>query len=451
MRSRALRPTPKRVRELTTQLLASGYIGVFQLPALPEALWRTGALPRLMRLLTRGDDGLVAPIRSDAVRGLELYRANMLSHLGNPRPVSTRVPVQVLAPTRDPFVTTPLQTTDLERWVEGPGVRRVPGGHWVPRSRPDVVARCVSELVEHIESGAGATCSPTARVMRRARARATSPDTYADALVVVTGAGSGIGRETALLFAKDGAHVVVADRDEGSAKETVSLILDQSRAGRGGATAYQVDVSDADAVAAFAERVLAEHGVPDVVVNNAGIGMAGSFTSTSLEDWQRVIDVNLWGVIHGCREFAAPMIARGEGGQIINIASAAAYLPTRALPAYATTKSAVLTLTQCLRAELAEHGIGVTAICPGLVHTNITSTTRFVGTDAQEQARRQKSSHAMYGKRNFTPDRAAKEILRAARRNTAVAPVTPEAKIALVASRLTPALLRAAAKHEVSF
>jgi NAD(P)-dependent dehydrogenase (short-subunit alcohol dehydrogenase family) len=266
--------------------------------------------------------------------------------------------------------------------------------------------------------------------------------------VVITGAGSGIGRETALLFAKEGAHVVVADRDEGSAKETVSLIAD---GGRGGASAYRVDVSDAEAMTAFTKDVIAEHGVPDVVVNNAGIGMAGSFASTSLEDWQRVIDVNLWGVIHGCREFSAPMIANGEGGQIINLASAAAYLPTRALPAYATTKSAVLMLTQCLRAELAEHGIGVTAICPGLVHTNITANTRFVGTDDDEQARRQKGAHAAYGRRNFTPDRAAKEILKAARRNAAIAPVTPEAKIALAASRFTPALLRAAAKREVSF
>jgi NAD(P)-dependent dehydrogenase (short-subunit alcohol dehydrogenase family) len=288
-------------------------------------------------------------------------------------------------------------------------------------------------------------------MLRRANARAADPPSYAEAQVVVTGAGSGIGRETALLFAQDGAHVVVADRDEVSAKETVALILDRSRAEGGGATPYQVDVSDADAMAAFAAQVIAELGVPDVVVNNAGIGMAGSFTSTSLEDWQRVIDVNLWGVIHGCRVFSAPMIADGEGGQIINIASAAAYLPTRALPAYATTKSAVLMLSECLRAELAEHGIGVTAICPGLVHTNITSTTRFVGTDPEEQTRLQKGAHAAYGRRNFTPDRAAKEILRAARRNTAVAPVTPEAKIGLVASRLTPALLRSAAKREVSF
>ncbi len=443
MRARAGRPTPRGLRELATQLAASGYIGLFQLPAVPELLWRIGALTRVMRLLSRGDTGLVAPTTGDAIRGLELYRANMPARLSRPHPVATEVPVQVLAPTRDPFVTTALQAGDLARWTDTPRVRRLPGGHWLPRSRPDVVARCVTELVERVQAGGADTAHAPA--LRRAGVRGSGAGRYTDAVVVVTGAGSGIGRETALAFAELGAHVVVADRDEPSAKETVSLIP------AGQASAYPVDVADADAMAAFAERVIAEHGVPEVVVNNAGIGMAGPFTETSLEDWRRVIDVNLWGVIHGCRVFVAPMIAHGEGGQIVNIASAAAYLPTRALPAYATTKSAVLTLTECLRAELAEHGIGVTCVCPGLVHTNITSTTRFVGTDDAEQSRRQRASHAMYGRRNFTPDRAAKEIVRAARRNTALAPVTPEAKIGLVASRLTPALLRTAAKHEVTF
>jgi NAD(P)-dependent dehydrogenase (short-subunit alcohol dehydrogenase family) len=200
----------------------------------------------------------------------------------------------------------------------------------------------------------------------------------------------------------------------------------------------------------FADQVVAEHGVPDVVVNNAGIGMAGPFADTSLDDWRKVIDVNLWGVIHGCQVFSEPMKAQGEGGRIVNIASAAAYLPSRGLPAYATTKSAVLMLSECLRGELAEHGIGVVAICPGLVHTNITATTRFVGTDDSEQSRRQQATYAAYGRRNFTPERTAKDIVRAVERNTAVAPVTPEAKVALVLSRLTPAVLRAAAKREIN-
>jgi NAD(P)-dependent dehydrogenase (short-subunit alcohol dehydrogenase family) len=263
---------------------------------------------------------------------------------------------------------------------------------------------------------------------------------------LITGGGSGIGRATALAFADAGADVVVADRDEASAKQTRAEL--ERRGARAGA--YQVDVADAEQMAELARRVLAEHGVPDVLVNNAGIGVAGPFAQTSLADWQRIVDVNLWGVIHGCRLFVEPMVARGEGGRIVNLASAAAYLPSRALPAYSTTKAAVLMLSECLRGELAEHGIGVIAICPGLVHTNITATARFVGVDEAEQRRRQQASFAAYGRRNFSPERAAKQILRAVERNTAVAPVTPEATAALLLSRLTPGLLRAAAKREVA-
>jgi NAD(P)-dependent dehydrogenase (short-subunit alcohol dehydrogenase family)/pimeloyl-ACP methyl ester carboxylesterase len=440
-RSRLRRPTPRRLRELLTQFASSGYIGFFQLPAVPEFVWRTGLLPRLMGVLASADKGLPPPSVDDGVRGLALYRENMLPRLARPRPRATSVPVQVLAPTRDPFVSGPLQS-DIGGWTNEPRVRRIPGGHWLPRTRPAVVARCVAELVDHIEGG------PESRGLRRAAAlgRSAGRGRHEGSLVLVTGAGSGIGKATVLAFAARGADVVVADLNEASAKATATLA-----AGSGvEATAFQVDVADADAMRRFAERVVAEHGVPDVVVNNAGIGMAGPFADTSLEDWRRVIDVNLWGVIHGCQVFGEPMIARGEGGRIVNIASAAAYLPSRALPAYATTKAGVLMLSECLRGELAEQGIGVVAICPGVVHTNITATTRFVGTDDGEQSRRQQATYAAYGKRNFTPERTAKDIVRAVERNTAVAPVTPEAKVALVLSRLTPAVLRAAAKREIN-
>ncbi|WP_157357429.1 SDR family oxidoreductase [Amycolatopsis nigrescens] len=431
-----LRPSPRALRHALGQFLHSGYIAYFQLPLIPELVWRLGLMGRLMRVL---EPSAGSPVASDGVHGLNLYRANIFSRMVRPAPRQADIPVQVLAPTGDSFVGTPMQT-EIERWVPQLRVRKVVGSHWITRSKPELIARAAGELIDHVEGG------EEPRSLRRARVNDTKRGHFADQLVVVTGAGSGIGRATALAFAEQGADLVLTDINKDAASETVKLV----RAKGSAATEYKVDSSDGDAVAEFAKQVRAEHGVPDIVVNNAGIGMSGPFLDTSQADWEKVIDVNLWGVIHGCRAFAEQLVERGEGGHIVNLASAAAYLPSRTLPAYATTKSAVLMLTECLRAELAAHGIGVTAICPGIVHTNITSTTRFVGVDQVEQRRRQKSATKLYGKRNFGPEKVAADILRAVQKNTALAPSTPEAKAALVASRLTPGLLRAAAKRDVT-
>ncbi len=354
------------------QALSSWYIAFFQLPAVPELAWRSGLFGGF---LARREH-IPRPALRDGVNGIELYRANMPARLGSPTTRRTDVPVQVLAPEGDAYVSTPMQT-EIGRFVDDLAVRTLPGGHWLPRSRPEVIARCVRELVESVEHPE----QPVAPALRKARLR--DGGTWAGRTVVVTGAGSGIGRETVLAFAELGADVVAADRDLDTATETVRLA--------GSGTAYQVDVSDGAAMEEFAKQVAAEHGVPRLVVNNAGIGMAGPFADTTVADWQKIIDVNLWGVIHGCRLFAAQMREQGEGGQIVNTASAAAFTPAKTLSAYSTTKAAVLMLSECLRAELAEHGIGVTAICPGVVHTNITATTRFVGADAETEKRRQDS------------------------------------------------------------
>jgi NAD(P)-dependent dehydrogenase (short-subunit alcohol dehydrogenase family) len=203
---------------------------------------------------------------------------------------------------------------------------------------------------------------------------------------------------------------------------------------------YEIDVSDADAMEAFAKSVAHEHGVPDVVVNNAGIGIAGPFLEHRLEDWQRIIDVNLWGVIHGSRLFARQMVDRGEGGHIVNVSSAAAFFPSRTLPAYSTSKAAVLMLSECLRAELARSDIGVSAICPGLINTSIARTSSFVGLPTHEQDRRRRAAIRLYQLRNFTPDRVATQIVRAVRENIAVVPVAPEAKMLQLVARWSPRL-----------
>jgi NAD(P)-dependent dehydrogenase (short-subunit alcohol dehydrogenase family) len=264
--------------------------------------------------------------------------------------------------------------------------------------------------------------------------------------VVITGAGSGIGRACALEFAEQGAEVVVTDINHDTAERTAEL----ARTLGPRADAYPLDVSDGGAVEKFGAMLREKHGVPNIVINNAGIGVAGPFLDTTVAEWERVIDVNLWGVIHGCRVLGGLLVEGGQGGTIVNIASAAAYLPSRALPAYTTTKAAVLALSQCLRAELVDHGVGVVAICPGFARTNITSTTRFVGLDATEERTSRQRATALYRRRNFTADRAAREILRAVERNAAIAPVTPEAKVGLLASRLTPGLLRSLARADLT-
>src|SRR6185437_10940444 len=143
--------------------------------------------------------------------GIQLYRANMLPRLGRPRPRRALIPVQVLAPSNDIFVSTTLQTQAPVPYVADLTTRTISGGHWVVADRPDVIARCTSEFIDRVESG-----RPPARASRRS-------GRFAGQLVVVTGGGRGIGRACALEFAREGADVVVADINDTAAKETVSL------------------------------------------------------------------------------------------------------------------------------------------------------------------------------------------------------------------------------------
>ncbi|MGW1912033.1 SDR family oxidoreductase [Streptomyces sp. NPDC002076] len=437
--ARVQRPTPRRVGQLLGQGAKSWYVYLLHTPALPELAWRGPLGKRWPEILQRVEkvpsgDYPTSSLPSDAAHGAWLYRDNVRARLLRPRPDAyAHAPVQLITPQQDAFLSERLYD-DLERWVPQLTRRTLPAKHWVPRSRPDQLASWIEEFIVSVDGG-------------RPEPKATGrhADRFGGQLVLITGAGSGIGRATAFAFAEAGARVVAVDRDAESAARTAEL---SRLIGAPEAWAETADVSDEQAMEKLAEKVHREYGVLDVLVNNAGIGLSGSFFATTSEDWRKVLDVNLWGVIHGCRLFGARMAERGQGGHIVNIASAAAFQPSRALPAYSTSKAAVLMLSECLRAELAGQGIGVSAICPGIVNTNITATARFAGVDEAEERRRQKNSARLYGLRNYPPEKVAESILDAVARNRAVVPVTPEARGAHLLSRVMPGALRRLARVE---
>ncbi|HEX6469434.1 MAG TPA: SDR family oxidoreductase [Streptosporangiaceae bacterium] len=434
---------------VTGQMIKSSYIGFFQAPILPElavrAVGRRGWERTLRRQGVRPRPWHPAgTLERDALAGLNLYRANMpvgrLARGAGTRtgagsggtgvggagadPSRVTVPVQIVVATRDPYLSPEVASAHAE-WADQAWVRQAAAGHWINVTHPDLMSRWITEFVDAVHA-----VTPL---------RSYDGGAFDSQLVVVTGAGSGIGRATAYGFAANGARVVAADIDDAAAKRTADGI-----AGHGGAAhPYQVDVADAEAMARFAAWVRDNHGVPDIVVNNAGIGMVGSLLDTSEEDWARIRSINLDGVYRGCRLFGRQMVERGQGGHLVNVSSMAAFAPSATLPAYGAVKAAVLQLSECLRLELADHGIGVSAICPGVVNTPITQHADYLGVRGDEADRLRRRAKRMFARRAFPPEKVALAIMRAVLRDTPVVPVTAEAHVGRALSRISPAATRA--------
>ncbi len=257
---------------------------------------------------------------------------------------------------------------------------------------------------------------------------------FKDKVVVITGAASGIGLETARAFARRGARLALADlnqdglRDKRGEFESLGCTV----------LTQVLDVSQADEMHDFCEAVYREMGRVDVLCNNAGVALGGELQDICLEDWEWIVGVNLWGVIHGCHYFYPRMIAQGGGGQIVNVASGLGLVPAPGSTPYVTTKHGVVGLSETLRAEAALHGIGVTAVCPGFILTGIYRDARQCtppasGTREESVA----DTERRLGKRKHTAASVAEATVRAVEKNKGVALVCPETYASDILHRLS--------------
>lgn len=251
---------------------------------------------------------------------------------------------------------------------------------------------------------------------------------------IITGAASGIGAALARALGAKGVALVLADVDAVG----VELVADEvNRSGPGSALGVHLDVRDAAAVQRLVNETVEQHGRLDMLFNNAGIGVGGDTLDLTVEHWDRCIDVNLRGVIHGVQAALPHMVAQGEG-YIVNTASLAGLMPSPYLAPYAATKHAVVGLTLSLRTEFEDRGVHFIALCPGFTDTPIldkTMPTDLPPVRIAEPVRGM--AEAMPGG-VYELDRLVTDILRAVERNDAVMVAPASARTAWRAFRLAP-------------
>jgi NAD(P)-dependent dehydrogenase (short-subunit alcohol dehydrogenase family) len=243
---------------------------------------------------------------------------------------------------------------------------------------------------------------------------------------LVTGAASGIGRATCVELAKRGAHVELVDIDRDGAELTAEAIRALGRE----ATVYAVDLADSAEVRGLAERVLRDRGPIDVLVNNAGVAVVAPFIRTTEADWEWLLAVNLWGPMRLTRALLPPMLERRHG-HIVMVASLAGLVGAPGLVAYGTTKFALVGLTEALRLEIADAGVGVTLVCPGFVRTNFAKASRYDNGDFRRFLDEPPSWYGM------TKERVASELADAVANRRPLVVLGPE-KLGWWLKRLAP-------------
>ncbi|MEI2712181.1 MAG: SDR family NAD(P)-dependent oxidoreductase [Nocardioides sp.] len=234
-----------------------------------------------------------------------------------------------------------------------------------------------------------------------------------DKVVVITGAASGIGRALAVETAGKGAHVAICDVDEVGLAETARLV---EHAGARTVRRNRLDVTDREAMAAYATDVADEFGRVNVIINNAGVSLTGDFADLAYDDMEWIVAINFWGVVHGTKEFLPHVIASGDG-HVVNLSSLFGLVSMPGQSLYNATKYAVRGLTEALREEMliAGHPVGVTAVHPGGIKTAIARNARV--SDKEDKAEVASTFDDKLAK--MSPERAAQIIVRAILKNQA--------------------------------
>lgn len=253
-----------------------------------------------------------------------------------------------------------------------------------------------------------------------------------DKLFFITGAGDGIGKQTALLAARKGAKLIVTDIDAASAEQTAQQI----QAAGGTATAYGLDVTDREAFYALADEIKTNHGPVDMVMNNAGVALFATAEKMTQEELDWVMDINFFGTVNGCKAFLPHMLETGQG-HIINLSSIFGLISVPNQSGYNASKFAVLGYSDALRQEMETQNINVTTVHPGGIKTRIAARARFMQMEGMEERRQQLIED--FDKITMTsPEKAAEIILRAVEKNKVRIRVGKDAVLVDWIKRLMP-------------
>lgn len=256
--------------------------------------------------------------------------------------------------------------------------------------------------------------------------------------VVVTGAASGIGRSAAVAFAKRGANIIASDLNQAG----LDSVRKEVQALGVFCLTHVVDVSNEAAMKEFADRVHDKCGAVDVLINNAGVAHIGQFLDCDLAHWQRVIGINVMGVVHGCHFFIPKMVEAGGPRQVLNVASMGGIYPSPDLGAYCSSKGAVWSLSEVLKMELADTRVGVTTVCPGLVSTSIAEHPENRAAKVTDE--RLAKLQNVFRKEGCSPDVVGEAMVRAVQSGKDMLLVGPHARFIHHARRISLGMVRKA-------